>query len=80
VFAQGIRPPTVPEGTSRLRLTTMATHRGAELVRAAKVLGDAAREIGLLSGPVPDRLEAWEENDLVEPARREPLPSLEKAA
>ena len=31
VFAQAIRPPTVPEGTSRLRLTVMATHRPAEL-------------------------------------------------
>ena len=49
-FAQGIRPPTVPDGTSRLRLTAMATHRGAELVDAAKAIGEAAREIGLLSG------------------------------
>jgi glycine C-acetyltransferase len=30
-FAQGIRHPSVPEGTARLRLTPMATHREAEL-------------------------------------------------
>ena len=39
VFAQAIRPPTVPEGTSRLRLAVMATHRSAELRQAARVLG-----------------------------------------
>jgi glycine C-acetyltransferase len=39
VFAQAIRPPTVPEGTSRLRLAVMASHTGAELKQAAKVLG-----------------------------------------
>ncbi|MEK6250847.1 MAG: 8-amino-7-oxononanoate synthase [Actinomycetota bacterium] len=80
VFAQGIRPPTVPEGTSRLRLATMATHRSSELVRAAKVLGDAAREIGLLTGPAPDALEEWDEDQWVEPERRETAPWLEEAA
>jgi glycine C-acetyltransferase/8-amino-7-oxononanoate synthase len=55
VFAQGIRPPTVPEGTSRLRLTTMATHRSAELVGAAKLIADAARKVGVLSGPAPEQ-------------------------
>jgi len=47
VFAQAIRPPTVPDGTSRLRLAAMASHTTSELRQAAKVLADAAREVGL---------------------------------
>ncbi|WP_259313062.1 8-amino-7-oxononanoate synthase [Capillimicrobium parvum] len=39
VFAQAIRPPTVPDGTSRLRLVAMASHTEAELRDAARVLG-----------------------------------------
>jgi glycine C-acetyltransferase/8-amino-7-oxononanoate synthase len=49
VFAQGIRPPTVPEGSSRLRFTVMSTHRAGELERAARLVGGAARELGLVS-------------------------------
>ncbi len=41
VFAQAIRPPTVPEGTSRLRLAVMASHTKSELRDAAKVIAAA---------------------------------------
>jgi 8-amino-7-oxononanoate synthase len=44
VFAQAIRPPTVPDGTSRLRMCVMATHLVADLRRAARVIGRVARE------------------------------------
>jgi 8-amino-7-oxononanoate synthase len=46
VFAQAIRPPTVPEGTSRLRLAVMASHSRDELRQAARVLGRAALRAG----------------------------------
>ena len=46
VFAQAIRPPTVPAGTARLRLAVMASHGPEELRRAARVLGDRAAELG----------------------------------
>jgi 8-amino-7-oxononanoate synthase len=44
VFAQAIRPPTVPPGTARLRLAAIATHTPGELAWAAQQLGAAARE------------------------------------
>jgi glycine C-acetyltransferase/8-amino-7-oxononanoate synthase len=42
VFAQGIRPPTVPPGSSRLRVVAMASHTESDLREAARVLGAAA--------------------------------------
>jgi len=42
VYVQGIRPPTVPEGTSRLRITLMASHTREQLdfgLRAFKKIG-----------------------------------------
>jgi glycine C-acetyltransferase/8-amino-7-oxononanoate synthase len=47
VFAQAIRPPTVPPMTSRLRLAVMASHRPAELRDAARVLAGAVRAVGI---------------------------------
>jgi 8-amino-7-oxononanoate synthase len=62
VFAQAIRPPTVPAGTSRLRLALMASHTKSELREAGRVLAACipagAREAALRladAGPEPER-------------------------
>ena len=41
VYAQAIRPPTVPAGTSRLRVVATAEHAEADLREAARILAAA---------------------------------------
>src|SRR4051812_46950958 len=44
VFCQAIRPPTVPDGSSRLRIAVMASHTRSELRWAAGVIARAVHE------------------------------------
>jgi 8-amino-7-oxononanoate synthase len=47
LFVQAIRPPSVPEGTTRLRLTVMASHTATELRAVARLLSELATDQGL---------------------------------
>jgi glycine C-acetyltransferase/8-amino-7-oxononanoate synthase len=51
VFAQAIRPPTVPQGTSRLRVVAMASHTEEDL-RAAAAQLSACRKLSSSSSSI----------------------------
>ena len=47
VIAPAIRPPTVPEATSRIRVAPTATHTGSEIDRCLAAFREAGAEVGL---------------------------------
>jgi glycine C-acetyltransferase/8-amino-7-oxononanoate synthase len=78
VFAQAIRPPTVPGGSSRLRLAAMATHTAGELEWAAAQLGEAVRGAAAAPGE-PESQASPEPGIFVYDAERDE-PAFERAA
>lgn len=48
VFVQGIRPPTVPAGSCRLRCTLMASHTEADLAQAVAAITAVGRKLGVI--------------------------------
>jgi 7-keto-8-aminopelargonate synthetase-like enzyme len=48
LFVQGIRPPTVPDGKSRLRVTVMATHTQEDIDFALKQFEEVGKTLGLI--------------------------------
>ena len=50
VFVQGIRPPTVPAGSCRLRCTIMASHREEDIRVATAAITDIGKRLGVLGG------------------------------
>jgi glycine C-acetyltransferase len=49
IFVQGIRPPTVPAGSCRLRCTVMASHTEADLSGATATIAAVGRELGVIA-------------------------------
>ena len=49
VYCTAIRPPSVPAGTGRLRITVMATHEKQQLDYVVEKVSKTARNLGILS-------------------------------
>ena len=48
IYVSAIRPPTVPHGTSRLRISMMATHTPADLEMALEHMEGIGRDLGVI--------------------------------
>jgi glycine C-acetyltransferase len=48
IFVQGIRPPTVPKGSCRLRCTVMSTHTSDDLTWAAETFMRIGKRLGII--------------------------------
>lgn len=45
IYTPAVRPPSVPEGMSRIRATLMATHSSGHIERALSAFGEAYRDV-----------------------------------
>jgi glycine C-acetyltransferase len=48
IFVQGIRPPTVPVGSCRLRCTLMASHSECDVDRAVSTIAHVGRQLSVI--------------------------------